>query len=308
MIMESKETPFGSWLSERKRDFLGYISVEKGLSANTLIAYKHDLDCYFSYLVSAKLKDWKKVTRRHILEFMTEERRRGIETASLARRLVAVKVFHRFLVRERLAAEDVTSVLESPKFWKKLPHFLTREEMNRILEVPAKHSRRAVKYRDAAILELLYATGMRVSELTTLKLDDLNFESGFIKCSGKGGKERIVPLGKHAIKACQDYLERARPKKKAATNCVFVGSLGKPLTRQSVWHMVKRAAKLAGVKKTLTPHTFRHSFATHLLEGGADLRIVQELLGHADISTTQIYTHVSRDHLRGVHAQFHPRG
>ncbi len=306
--MSPQESPFILWLRARRQEFLNYLSVEKGLAANTLQAYGHDLNCYFEHLKSAGLPAWEQITRRHILDFMSAERRRGIETVSLARRLVAVKVFHRFLVQERFTLEDVTSVLESPKLWKKLPQFLTHQEMERILKTPEAQSSKATRLRDGAILELLYATGMRVSELTSLRLEDLSLENGFIKCRGKGSKERIVPLGRHAVDACRAYLEKVRPKQNPVTSSVFIGRAGKALTRQSVWHLVRRSAKTAGIQKTLKPHTFRHSFATHLLEGGADLRIVQELLGHADISTTQIYTHVTRDHLKAVHAQFHPRG
>ncbi len=280
--------------------------VEKGLSANTLEAYRRDLAAYREFFEKQKLKDWSKVRREHIMQFLMQEKRRGLEAPSIARRLVAVKVFHRFLVAEKHLAEDITSVLETPKLWKKLPHVLTRPEMEAILKAP--DTKKAAGIRDRALLECLYATGTRVSEMVGLKLSDVNLENGFLRCLGKGGKERIVPIGKQAISACREYLEKVRAKLKPKTEHFFTGKRKGGLTRQFLWQLVKKYARQAGITKPLTPHTFRHSFATHLLEGGADLRIVQELLGHSDISTTQIYTHVSRDHLKSVHARFHPRG
>ncbi len=290
----------------RKEEFLNYISVEKGLAQNTLFAYRRDLDRYLAFLEAAKIHDVAAVKRQHILAFLGEERKKGLDTPSLARRLVAIKMFHRFLLKEHTLKNDVTSVLESPKLWKKLPHFLTRKEMESVLQ--SVKGTRAPALRDRGLLELLYAAGMRVSELVTLKLDGLHLDEGFIQCKGKGGKERIVPIGRKAAQACGAYLKDARLQQKPMTDHVFIGRKGRGLSRQFVWQMIRKYVKLAGIKKTVTPHTFRHSFATHLLEGGADLRIVQELLGHADISTTQIYTHVTRDYLKNVHAQFHPRG
>jgi integrase/recombinase XerD len=288
------------------RDFLNYLSVEKGLSRNTLEAYGLDLAAYANYLEGKGLKNWEKVTREHILGFMIEEKKRGQEASSIARRLVAVKMFHRFLVSERHLKEDVTSVLESPKLWKRLPHFLTPKEMESMLGAP--DTQKPAGLRDRALLECLYASGMRVSEIVGLKLTDVNLDSGFIRCCGKGGKERIVPVGRQAIRFCEDYLRKVRAGQKALSDHFFIGKRKRGLSRQFIWQIIKKYARQSGVHKTLTPHTFRHSFATHLLERGADLRVVQELLGHADISTTQIYTHVSRDHLKQIHAKFHPRG
>ncbi len=286
--------------------FLNYLSVEKGLSKNTLEAYAQDLAAYQIFLEKEKLPDWGSVKREHITKFMFEEKKRGQEASSIARRLVAVKLFHRFLVSERYMTEDVTSVLETPKLWKRLPQFMTPREMEEMLNAPDVTKKEGL--RDRALLECLYATGMRVSEIIGLKLNDVNLESRFIRCTGKGDKERIVPLGSVAIKFCREYLEKVRLKSGAKTEHFFTGKRRQGLTRQFVWQQIKKYAAKAGIQKVLTPHTFRHSFATHLLERGADLRIVQELLGHADIATTQIYTHVSRDHLKSVHSKFHPRG
>jgi integrase/recombinase XerD len=288
------------------RNFLSYLSVEKGLSKNTLEAYGQDLETYHAFISGSKLGDWKGVKRDHVMQFMMGERKRGCEASTIARRLVAIKLFHRFLVREKFLQDDISSVLESPKLWKKLPYFLTSMEMDAMLKAPDLNTPAGL--RDRALLECLYATGMRVSELAGLKLPDINFESGFVRCIGKGSKERIVPLGKKAIEACGIYIQKVRAKQKPLTEHLFIGNRRKGLSRVAIWGIIKKNAKLAGIQKCITPHTFRHSFATHLLERGADLRIVQELLGHADIATTQIYTHVSRDRLKSVHEQFHPRG
>jgi integrase/recombinase XerD len=287
-------------------EFLNYLSVEKGLAQNTLDAYRQDLFRYSEFLKKEKIADWDKVGRPHILKFLAAEGRRGLESSSIARGLVSVKLFHRYLTKERYVKEDVTSVLESPKLWKKLPQFLTMQEMEAILKVPDIKNPAGI--RDRALLECLYATGMRVSEVTTITSENVYLDNKFIKCRGKGDKERLVPLGSLAIEACRAYLEHVRSKIKAVTNHFFLGRNGKGLTRQYVWQMIKRYALRAGIAKTIKPHTFRHSFATHLLERGADLRVVQELLGHSDISTTQIYTHISGNRLKSVHAKFHPRG
>ncbi len=286
------------------QEFLDYLSVEKGLASNSIDAYRRDLHQYQAFLERKKIPDLARVKREEIVRFLLREKDRGLESASLARRLVAIKLFHRFLVREGRLREDITSVLASPRLWKKLPQFLTPDEMEKILAEPKPKD--AAGIRDRALLELFYATGMRVSEVTGLKTKDVNLESAFLKCHGKGSKERIVPLGEVAIDCLKTYLSKVRTKLPPG-EFLFAGTKGKPLTRQRLWQLIRKYARQAGIQKKITPHTFRHSFATHLLERGADLRIVQELLGHSDISTTQIYTHVSRDHLKQVHRRFHPR-
>lgn len=285
-------------------EFLSYLSVEKGLAANSIEAYRQDLVSYRAFLAEKKITDLGRVQRESIMQFLLRERDRGLQAPSVARRLVAVKLFHRFLAREGRLREDVTSILESPRLWKKLPQFLTLPEMEKLLAIPKPKDTSGI--RDRALLELLYATGMRVSEVTGLRMEDVNLESAFLKCRGKGEKERIVPLGKVAIDFLRIYFEKVR-RKLPSSAFVFVGRNVKPLTRQRIWQLIRKYARQAGIQKKITPHTFRHSFATHLLERGADLRIVQELLGHADIATTQIYTHVSRDHLKSIHSRFHPR-
>ena len=285
-------------------EFLSYLSVEKGLAHNSIEAYRQDLNHYREFLTKKKISGLERVKRDEIVQFLLKEKDRGLQPASLARRLVAVKLFHRFLHKEGKLKEDITSLLDGPRLWKKLPHFMTLPEIERILETPKP--KKAAGIRDRALLELFYATGMRVSEVVTLRQEDMNLESAFLKCRGKGEKERIVPLGQVAIAAIRVYLTKVRSRL-PPSEFVFVNHGGKSLTRQRLWQLVRQYARTAGIKKRITPHTFRHSFATHLLERGADLRIVQELLGHADISTTQIYTHVSRDHLKSVHQKFHPR-
>ncbi len=287
------------------RDFVNYLSVEKGLAQNTLWAYENDLNKYACFLDHAKIRCIDGVTRAHITQFLFYEKSRKQSPASIARALVAIKLLHRFLVKEGVLKSDVTGLMESPKLWKRLPDCLSIKEVESLLKAPDEKTPEGI--RDKAILELLYATGMRVSELVNLKSEDLSSESGFLKCFGKGGKERIIPMGKMAWSAVERYLKQVRSSESGAKE-LLVGLKRTPkLSRQAVWQMIRRYARKAGIMKKITPHTMRHSFATHLLEHGADLRVVQELLGHADISTTQIYTHISKDRLRSVHQQFHPR-
>jgi integrase/recombinase XerD len=275
-------------------------------------------------LTSKKIGDPRRVSRATIQAFLLHEKARKLKATSLARALVSIKVFHRFLYAERLVAEDVTSVLDPISIWKKIPTYLTQAEMKRMIEFwdpqpdsktsqtgnKAPHDLKKDEWRDYAILELFYGAGLRVSELANLRLEHFNLEGRFIRCFGKGSKERILPVGAQALNALKNYLEKGRSKNRAQADSpyLFLSNRGLPLKRESLWHIVKKYAKKAGISKKVSPHVLRHSFATHLLEGGADLRVVQELLGHADIATTQIYTHVSKDRLRKVHSQFHPRG
>jgi integrase/recombinase XerD len=232
----------------------------------------------------------------------------GLSSNSISRALVAIKVFFRFLTREKLVPADVTSVIDSPRLIRPLPEVLSLSEVEAIMEAPQVKTRQGL--RDKAALEVLYATGLRVSELCGLMISNTNLEIGFIKCSGKGGKERIVPIGRTATEWVTKYMERVRPKlaRSNSPGNLFLSRLGKPLSRQSFWKMIKTYTSLAGIKREITPHTLRHSFATHLLEHGADLRSVQEMLGHANISTTQLYTHINRERLKSIHTKYHPRG
>jgi integrase/recombinase XerD len=288
--------------------FIEYLSVEKGLADNSFAAYELDLKKYIAFLKKKKVCDPKNITRDHVVEFLKHERDSGLAVASIYRELVSVRLFHRFLVREKTLKEDVTELIDSPKKWKTLPEFLTRAEIDRIIE--AARSRSLWGIRDTAIIELFYAAGLRVSELAGVTLQNIDLDARFVRCMGKGSKERIVPIGRKAVEAIGKYL-KARPrlmKEGRRSEKLFLSKKGAGFTRKGLHDLIKRYAKRAGITKTISPHTLRHSFATHLLEGGVDLRIVQELLGHADIATTQIYTHVSRDRLKKVHKEFHPRG
>ncbi|OGX37327.1 MAG: site-specific tyrosine recombinase XerD [Omnitrophica WOR_2 bacterium RIFCSPHIGHO2_02_FULL_52_10] len=290
------------------KEFINYLAVERGLADNTLLAYQRDLKKYAACLRKMGVKDAKNVKRDQITQFMYGQKKQGLSTNSICRNLAAIKMFHRFLVRERLAQEDPTNLVDTPKLWKRVPEVLTSGEIEAMIEAAKGQGWQAV--RDKAILELFYASGMRVSELLNLKTENVNLELGYVRCIGKGRKERIIPIGKRARDALQKYCASVRGKlvKDDMTFSLFVSRLGKKISRQSIWKIIKSYARKARIKKEIKPHTLRHSFATHLLERGADLRSVQEMLGHSDISTTQIYTHVDRERLKTVHKQFHPRG
>ncbi len=283
-----------------------YLSVEKGLSANTLKAYGSDLKKYFKYLKEKKL-DPTTVSSENIRTFI-QAQRRGIAPSSLARLISTLKSFHRFMAMDGYREDDPSREIDSPRLGHYLPGILNQQEVDRLLAQPDRVKPSGI--RDRAILELLYATGMRVSELIALRVDDLNLRMGYIRCFGKGGKERIVPIGSHASRAVEEYLTRVRSKieRFQVLPFLFLNPSGKKFSRVGFWKIIKRYVRKAGIEKKITPHTLRHSFATHLLERGADLRSIQEMLGHRDISTTQIYTHISRQRLKELHRQFHPRG
>ena len=283
---------------------MSFLHLERALSPNTVTAYRRDL-VQFSKTVSSKKP--VSVTRSDILDYLMHLKDERLNPSSISRKLVAIKVFYRFLISQGLLQADPAGVIESPRLWKSLPEVLSKEEVMKLLKAPATRNGKGI--RDRAILELLYATGLRVSEAGTLKLTDLNSEARFLRCVGKGGRERVVPVGKYALEWIDRYLTQVRAglKPKPEVKQIFLNRFGKPLSRQSIWAILKYCARQARIKKPITPHTLRHSFATHLLEAGADLRVVQELLGHANIATTQIYTHVDRARLKAIHAKFHPR-
>jgi integrase/recombinase XerD len=288
--------------------FLNYISVERGLSRNTIISYSEDLGAYIRYLKSLSISSLSATTKNEIVNFMMFQKDRGMAANSVARGLAAIRMFYRFLVRERILKTDPSSLVESPRLWKRIPETLSVNEVEALLLAPNVRDLKQGA-RDRAILETLYATGMRVSEVVNLKLDNVNTEVGFLRCVGKGDKERVIPLGKKAIASIQRYLAASRPLllKNRESEALFVSRFGKKISRQSLWKLIKRYAKLARIKKSIKPHILRHSFATHLLERGADLRSVQEMLGHANISTTQLYTHINKERLKSIHRLYHPR-
>ena len=290
-------------------EFLDYLLVERGLSKNTISAYRTDLYKYADYLAQKKNKfHLSEVSRDDVRDYMMSQKEKGLSGNSISRNLVAIKVLHRFCLREKYLKEDITSVLDSPKLWKHLPEALSTSEVEAILKKP--NVRNWMGLRDRAALELMYATGLRVSEIVNLNIENINLDVGFVRCVGKGSKERIVPIGRQSQAALESYMKKSRTKlaRSQSMNSLFLSRLGKKISRQSFWKMIKKYASLAGIKKDIMPHTLRHSFATHLLEGGADLRVVQEMLGHADITTTQIYTHINKERLKSIHHKFHPRG
>lgn len=288
-------------------EFMNYLSVERGLAQNTLLAYRRDLEKYIDYLSQKKINTSRQVNREHVSDFMFDLKKHDMSPSSICRNLAAVKMFHRFLVRENLSREDPTTLVDTPKLWMRIPSVLTQAEIEAMIQ--AASGKKIQQIRDQAILEIFYASGLRVSELSDLKTTSINDEMGFVRAVGKGSKERIIPLGKKAREAVQKYLLRARPRflKDQTNDVLFLSRSGKKISRQSLWAVIKFYARKANIKKTIKPHTLRHTFATHLLEHGADLRSVQEMLGHSDISTTQIYTHVDKERLKSVHKQFHPR-
>jgi len=288
--------------------YYNHLLIEKGASENTLEAYGRDLNRYVSYLEDKGIEDIRSATPQTVVEFLVQIRSEGLSANSMNRALAALRGFYKFLLHEKIVEESPLTNIELAKVWMRLPDTVSKEEMNLILSQPGEATAGAL--RDSAMLELLYATGLRVSELIGLTMNSINWQVGFLVVMGKGGKERVVPMGKTAYDAVRRYLDEARPKllKVKTTDILFLNRFGRAFTRQGLWKIIIHYAQKAGLQKSVHPHTFRHSFATHLLEGGADLRAVQVMLGHSDISTTQIYTHVTRDRLKEIHKKFHPRG
>ena len=319
-------------MRDRIDEFLAVAGVEKGLADNSLTAYKTDLLQFATNLVEHGISSWDAVTRDDILDFLDTVAAAGSATSTVARKLVSIKVFYRYLHRERILTRNVTEVMDGPRLWRLLPGHLSKAEvdrllkfnadtcydlLDRLLEVKADacndlvlRMRKVLRMRNQSMLELLYASGLRVSELVTLTTDGLKLEENTLRITGKGNKTRLVPIGTPAQDRLKLYLKHVRPRLQREPPCprVFLSKSGGPLTRARVWAIVKECAKLAGIKKNVYPHALRHSFATHLLANGADLRIIQEMLGHADISTTEVYTRVNTGSLARAHAQFHPRG
>lgn len=289
--------------------FCGYLLMERGLSRNSISAYRCDLADFIAYLKKCGKADFSEVTRDDIIDFLGEHKENGMEPASLARRLVAIKVFFRYLAQEKFVPENITSVMDSPKLWRILPEFMSSREVEALMNVYAVNAKDFLAIRNRAILEVLYACGLRVSEVASLNVSSVNAENGVIRVLGKGSKERIVPVGHLAVQALRRYLTKSRPNLLRSPDepTLFLSQRGRKLNRERIWAIIKEAALQAGIMKNIHPHTLRHSFASHLLENGADLRVIQEMLGHADIATTQIYTHVDQRQLLAVHKKFHPR-
>ncbi len=288
--------------------FLHYLVVEKGLSKNTIEAYSHGLNRFLDHLRKKGIREWAKVNKFEVRAFLLFLKRQGLSTKTVVRNLVAIRTFFKFLIQEGFLEFNPVEELESPKVAKTLPEILSLKEVEQLLEQPNPQT--PLGTRDRAMLELLYATGMRVSELTQLPTHQINLEGGYVLLYGKGSKERIVPLGKEAMKWVDLYLRTARERlaKGRESPTLFINRSGKGMSRQRFWKSLKAYGQRAGIRKRITPHLLRHSFASHLLERGADLRSVQMMLGHVDISTTQIYTHVTGERLKKVHQRYHPRG
>ena len=288
--------------------FLHYCAAEGGFSGNTLSAYRGDTAEFLAHLKAESAADLEAVKVKDLVGFVDACRRRALSPRSIQRKLVAVRMFYRFLVLEGYVSEDPTETLQGPRLWARVPEVMSVAQVEKLLAAPAGEG--PLELRDRAILEMLYATGARASELCGLSIGDVNFEYGFVRCYGKRMKERLVPVGRKALAALREYLERGRPKlaRRPEEPALFLTHAGGRMERSALWRRVARHARTAGIAAGVHPHTLRHSFATHLLSGGADLRSVQMMLGHADISTTEIYTHVDRSRLAAVHRKFHPRG
>jgi len=294
-------------MERRLEEYLHHLHLSQGLSQNTLESYRLDLKKYFKYLKKKKISDLKEVKPDKISEFIFSLHRKKLKSTTISRNLSAIKSFHKYLLNEGYSDSNPAEMIDSPKLGRRLPLTLTPPEMENILEQPFKKN--DLGLRDKAILEFLYATGVRISELIDFKREGFLPEAGWVRIIGKGNKERFVPMGKKGMKAVRDYLRDSRPHlaKPWSEDIMFLNRRGKRLSRMGAWKIIKRHILQAGIKKRVTPHTIRHSFATHLLEGGADLRAVQEMLGHADISTTQIYTHIDREFIKQEHRDHHPR-
>jgi integrase/recombinase XerD len=287
--------------------FLDYISLERGLSINTRKAYADDIGQFLGDLALKGVSSLNQVSRKQILDHLMAMKAKGMSTNSISRHLVSIKVFFRYLQQEGLLDRNVTDTMDSPKLWKILPDTLSEKEVDQLLAVPDMHT--PLGMRDRAMLELLYATGLRVSELGNLQLTDLHLDEGYIRCIGKGRKERVIPVGEEPIRLLKGYLKEVRPRlcQDPSEPHVFISRRAAALSRQRLWQIIKEYTRRAGIMKNVTPHTLRHSFASHLLQNGAPLRVIQEMLGHADIATTQIYTHVHPERLKSIHKKFHPR-
>ncbi|HQN66182.1 MAG TPA: site-specific tyrosine recombinase XerD [Smithellaceae bacterium] len=285
-----------------------YLLIEKGASGNTLEAYGRDLKRYLTFLEQKEISDARSVAPQTVVDFLVQIKSEGLSANSMNRALAALRGFYNYLLQERVLEESPLTHIELAKVWMRLPDTVSQEEMNRILSGPDNSTPSGL--RDRAMLELLYATGLRVTELISLSMNSINWQVGFLAVMGKGGKERVVPVGRTAYDSVRRYVDEARPKfvRSKTTEVLFLNRFGRAFTRQGLWKIIVGYAQKAGLQKNVHPHTFRHSFASHLLEGGADLRAVQVMLGHSDISTTQIYTHVTRERLKEIHRKYHPRG
>lgn len=294
-------------MGDTAADFLNYLRVEAGLSGNTSLAYGRDIVGFLEFCQGQGVRNIKNIDPLLISAYQIFLSKSGAAESSQKRSLVAIHMLLRFARLMGMIEDDFTNVLETPKLWQRIPTVCSKDQVKKLLETPNEDE--PFYYRDKTILELLYATGMRASEIASLKIRDINLDVGYVRCTGKGNKERIVPVSKIGVSSVRDYLVGLRPKleKPFSQDILFLSRTGRPMGRIEIWRMVKKYAMRAGMPKSVTAHTLRHCFATHMLSGGADLRSIQEMLGHVDISTTQIYTHVDNERLKSIHKKFHPR-
>lgn len=307
--MSSKSAAHLASLHSDLSAFRDYLAAERGMAKNTVLAYQGDLAKYRDWIAGGGLADYLTPSVRELTHYIAYLKEDGLAAPSVARNLIATKMFYRFLRLEERVQQNTVELLSAPKLWERIPQVLNPDSVEKLLNAPRNEDR--FYLRDRALLETLYATGSRASEVVNLQLADMHLDSSFCKCTGKGSKQRVVPLGAPAISSLKIYLQEQRPvltQGDKQNPWVFVSKGGKRLTREMLWVLVKKYVRRACLNSEVSPHTLRHSFATHLLAGGADLRTVQELLGHANIRTTQHYTHVDRSRLQAVHRQFHPRG
>lgn len=306
MLVASRPAPKIDRPDPLVKRFLDYLFLECGLAGSTVTAYQRDLGEFWNHLTARGVEACE-LTMEDVQLYLIRLQERGLAVASIARQLATIKVFLRYLYAERVLRRDLASLIESPRRWRFIPEVVGYPGVEALLQAPDRKDE--FYLRDRALLELLYATGMRVSEVVDLTVDRINLKLGYVRCFGKGRKERVVPVGRPAIEAVSRYADVLRPRLAGErhTDALFLSRTGRPLDRTNIWRLVRKYAETAGIDQRLSPHTLRHCFATHLLAGGADLRIVQELLGHADIVTTQVYTHVDEAQLKQVHRKFHPR-
>lgn len=286
--------------------YIDYISAERGLSPRTVSSYQSDLHKFLIFLTEIGIEELSSIRKKHVLDFLLRERRAGISSRSNARRISTLRNLFNFGIKEKIIDFNPLETLEAPRLVKKLPEVLSHDEVERLLNAPDIGNFRGL--RDKSMLETLYATGLRVTELVSLSMTSVNFTVGYVRCMGKGSKERIVPMGKDALYWLKRYIQEARPKmtNRKLSDDLYLSRLGNKMTRQSFWQIIKKYTAIVKIEKAISPHVLRHSFATHLLEGGADLRSVQMFLGHSDISTTEIYTHIAQERLREIYNKYHP--
>ena len=288
-------------------NFLDFISYEKGLSKNTQLSYRNDLLKFINYLYQKNFANFNSLKRNDIRDYLFKLKSDGLKSSSIARQIVSIKKFFEYLLNEGLISEDPSALINSPKIWKTIPETLSVNEVSLLLSYVSNIKKYRHAFRDKVIIELAYACGLRVSEIVNLQINSIYFEESYIQVTGKGQKDRLIPINKTTLSMIDEYIKTERTKFSSNSNFLFISQHKKPLTRQRIWQIIKLHIRNAGIIKNVSPHTLRHSFATHILENGGSLRAIQEMLGHSNISTTEIYTHIEKNRLKNIHEKFHPR-